>query len=258
MLLVDSHCHLHHLKKKNINSKEINEIINLAKKKKIQYLLNVAVSIDDFQKMLTMIVPTKEIFYSCGIHPLYVQQNCFINKVVEKFSLYKKVIAIGETGLDFYHPIHNQLLQKKIFKKHIDLAIKINKPIIVHTRNAMSDTIKILQNNNAEKCSGIVHSFTDNISSAKKILDLGFYISFSGIVTFKNANDVKKIAKFVPLNRILIETDSPYLAPVPYRGKENQPAYLYETAKYIAMLKNISLIELSENILFNFKKLFKL
>ncbi|CAL4322371.1 Uncharacterized metal-dependent hydrolase YcfH [Buchnera aphidicola (Thelaxes suberi)] len=260
MLLVDSHCHLHHFKNNQPSKQVINEIIHSAEKKNVKYFLNISVSIEDFNTMINVVPKKNNIFYSCGIHPLYVKKNCFKEDIITNLILKNtQVIGIGETGLDFVDSKSDQNIQKKIFEKHIKLAIKVNKPIIIHMRNAGLETIHLLKKNNAEQCSGVLHSFTDNINIAKMILDLGFYISFSGIITFKNADILRKVVKYVPLDRLLIETDSPYLAPVPYRGKLNQPAYLYEIAKCVSYIKkNNNITQVIENLFFNFKNLFNI
>ncbi|HXK00479.1 MAG TPA: YchF/TatD family DNA exonuclease, partial [Buchnera sp. (in: enterobacteria)] len=170
----------------------------------------------------------------------------------------KNVIALGETGLDYFYQKKNKNNQKHAFRKHIKIGIKLNKPIIVHTRSAIDDTLSVLNETESKRCKGVIHSFTENLSYAKKILDMGFYISFSGIVTFKNADEIRKTAKYIPLDRLLIETDSPYLSPVPKRGKENQPAYLWYIADYITKLRKINMEYFMDITKKNFYKLFQI
>ena len=170
----------------------------------------------------------------------------------------KNVIALGETGLDYYYQKKNKKEQKYVFRKHIKISIELNKPVVVHTRESIDDTLSILNETESKKCKGLIHSFTGNISSAKKILDMGFYISFSGIITFKNADEIRRTAKYIPLDRLLIETDSPYLTPVPKRGKENQPSYLKYIADYIVKLRKIDMEYFTEITQKNFYKLFQL
>ncbi|WP_367681681.1 TatD family hydrolase [Buchnera aphidicola] len=197
--------------------------------------------------------------FSCGIHPLYLDKNNKINlKFLKKLAQENDVIALGETGLDYYYQKKNKKEQKYVFRKHIQTSIKLNKPLIVHTRESIDDTLSILKETESKTCKGIIHSFTGNISSAKKILDMGFYISFSGIITFKNADEIRKTAKYIPLDRLLIETDSPYLTPVPKRGKENQPSYLKYIADYIVKLRKINMEYFTEITQKNFYKLFQL
>ncbi|WP_343128425.1 TatD family hydrolase [Buchnera aphidicola (Kurisakia onigurumii)] len=256
MILIDSHCHLHHLKKQKIKNCEIKKIIQEANKKNVKFFLNVSVSINDFHKMISKISDNKNIFYSCGIHPLYVKKNIFNISELKEILKIKNVIAVGETGLDFYKNTSNKLLQEKNFDMHINCSFETRKPIIIHSRNSSTEIIKHLNNNKNKLCSGVLHSFTGNLSFAKKLLDLGFYISFSGIITFKNSEYLRKILQYIPLDRLLIETDSPYLSPIPYRGKENKPIYLYQIAKCIASLKNICMEKLSDSIKKNFITLF--
>ncbi|MBZ2279406.1 YchF/TatD family DNA exonuclease, partial [Buchnera aphidicola] len=177
-------------------------------------------------------------------------------KKLEELSKIKSVIALGETGLDYHHSINYKKLQKIFFREHIRISLKLNKPIIVHSRNSIKDVLKILNEENSKNCRGVLHSFNEDYDSAYKLLDLGFYISFSGIITFKNSISLQETAKKIPLNRLLIETDSPYLSPIPYRGKENQPAYLLDIAKKIALLKKIDLEEIARITTKNFYKLF--
>ncbi|HET9678836.1 MAG TPA: YchF/TatD family DNA exonuclease [Buchnera sp. (in: enterobacteria)] len=199
----------------------------------------------------------KNVFYSCGIHPLYVKKNKNDFLSLENFSNIKKVIAIGETGLDYFHSKENIKYQQESFRKHIQIAKKIKKPIIVHSRSSIQDTIKILKEEKANDCRGILHSFSEkNIIYAKKLLDLGFYISFSGIITFNKTDELKKVLRYIPFESILIETDSPYLSPVPNRGKENQPSYLPYIAKQVAKIKKIDFENLVNITKKNFYELF--
>jgi len=231
----------------------------------VKKFLTVSTSIRNFHKIQNLFEQYHNIFYSCGIHPLNCtkelnhfdkQEDCF--NIIKKLSNIKRVIAIGETGLDYYYNPENKNIQKDFFREHIRIAIKLKKPIIVHSRNAMHDTIKILQEEHAEKCTGILHSFNENFNAALKLLELGFYISCSGIITFKNSIELCKTIKKIPLERLLIETDSPYLSPVPYRGKENQPAHLFNIAKKISIIKKIDIKTVAKITTNNFYKLFQL
>ncbi|HMI76761.1 MAG TPA: YchF/TatD family DNA exonuclease [Buchnera sp. (in: enterobacteria)] len=258
MFLIDSHCHLDiisHIKDKNA----INFVLNKAMNNNVNLFLTIATSIDNFINIKKKISNYNNILYSCGIHPLY--QHTINKKTLQTlytFAKKKSVIALGESGLDYFHQMHNKENQKKLFRQHIQISISVNKPIIVHTRNAMQDTLTILQEEKAEQCQGIIHSFTGDINDAKKILDMGFYISFSGIITFKNTDIIQQVLKYIPLNRLLIETDSPYLSPVPKRGRENQPAYLKYIADYIAKLRKINIEHFTNTTNKNFYKLFKI
>ena len=169
-----------------------------------------------------------------------------------------KVIAIGEIGLDYYYSAENKAAQQAVFASQIDVAKQLNKPVIIHTREAREDTIRLLRDNQAEKCGGVLHCFTENYDMAKQALDLGFYISISGIITFKNAEELRDVVRKLPLDRLLVETDSPYLAPVPYRGKQNPPAYTREVCEYVAALKGVSVEEMAQITTQNFERLFKI
>lgn len=256
MDLIDSHCHLNMIISKYHHN--IQEILKQAYDNSVKIILNVATSIDDYIKSYQDFKDKKNILYSCGIHPLHKSIHNVNNiHILENIiSNDNSIIALGETGLDFHYENTTKNIQIDSFKKHIYLSIKYNIPIIIHTRNAQKETINILSSKEALSCSGVIHSFTGDKEMARKLLDLGFYISFSGIITFKNALHVKKIAKFIPNNRLLIETDAPYLSPEPYRGKCNQPANLLHIAQYIATLKNITVIDISRIIKKNFYSLF--
>jgi TatD DNase family protein len=182
-----------------------------------------------------------------------------VEPTVEELCRYakeKKVVAIGETGLDYFRVQGDLTWQRDRFKTHIQAAIQSNLPLIIHTRNAAEDTLKIMREQGADKVGGVMHCFTESLDVALEAIKLNFYISFSGIVTFKNATELKEVAKSIPLDRILIETDSPYLAPVPYRGKINDPSNVIHVAEEIARLKNISVEEVGQATTNNFFKLF--
>lgn len=176
----------------------------------------------------------------------------------QRLAAAEQVVALGETGLDYFYQKDNLELQQDSFREHIRIGRDLNKPVIVHTRDARADTLAILREENAQDCGGVLHCFTEDLATAEALLDLGFYISFSGIVTFRNAEQLREVARYVPLDRILVETDSPYLAPVPHRGKENQPAYVRDVAEYMAVLKGVSLEQLAEATTANFSRLFHL
>lgn len=258
MFLVDSHCHLNKLDYKDIH-KNISDVLDKACKKGIKLFLSVSTDFEDYYDMVQKIGYRDNVMFSCGVHPmnLYPIKN-FDRKKLINLASDKHVVAIGETGLDYYHNKHEKDIQKLIFREHIVVAKNMNKPLIVHSRNAIEDVITVLREENSEQCSGILHCFNEKINFARILLNMNFYISFSGMITFNGFDWMKKVIQYIPLDRILLETDSPYLAPIPYRGKENQPAYLYEIAKYIAQIKNITLDNLSYITTSNFHKLFQI
>lgn len=253
-MFVDSHCHLDKLNYDDLHI-NVEDVINKAKQANVKELLSVGVTLDSFPKMLEMITPYDNVYASCGVHPLDVE-SAFSLDTLRQHASHEKVVAIGETGLDYHYKPETAVLQKERFEQQVDLAVEFNKPLIIHTRNAREDTLEILRNGGAEKGGGVIHCFTEDLPFAEAALDLGFYISISGIVTFRQATELKEVVKALPLERLLIETDSPYLAPIPHRGKENQPAYVVEVAAYIAQLKGCSIAEVGQKTTENFRNLF--
>ncbi|MGQ0286989.1 TatD family hydrolase [Pasteurellaceae bacterium 22721_9_1] len=257
MFIVDSHCHLDALDYDNLH-KDIDDVVEKAKARDVQHLLTIGVTLSRFEKQRDALAHRQDISFACGVHPLDLEDEPYDQARLIKLAQHPKVVSIGEIGLDYYYSADNKELQQQIFASQIDVANQLNKPVIIHTRAAGDDTIQILQDNQAEKCGGVIHCFTETMEFAKKALDLDFYISFSGIVTFKNAEEIREVARYVPLDRLLVETDSPYLAPVPYRGKQNQPAYTREVCEYVASLKGLSLEEFAQISSQNFERLFKI
>ncbi|NOH95360.1 YchF/TatD family DNA exonuclease [Vibrio sp. 99-70-13A1] len=253
-MFVDSHCHLDKLNYEDLHL-NVEDVVNKAKAANVHQLLSVGVTLDSFQNMLEMISPFDNVNASCGVHPLDVESDFALDQLHE-FAKHSKVVAVGETGLDYHYQPETADLQKLRFEQHVELAVDVNKPLIIHTRNAREDTLAILRNGGADKCGGVIHCFTEDQDFADAAMELGFYISISGIVTFRQATELKEIVKNLPLDRLLIETDSPYLAPVPHRGKQNQPAYVVEVAAYIAQLKGISIAEVGRKTTENYQKLF--
>lgn len=257
MQLIDSHCHLDRI---DLHKEKITfeQLMQNASDAQVQHLLCVAISMDQFPQMVKTAEEYQNVSFSCGVHPLHVGEDKEFNlSQLAELAEQDRVVAIGETGLDYYYSQDSIEEQKASFVHHINVANDLDKPLIVHTRDARKDTIDILKANQADKCSGVLHCFTENWEMAKAALDINFYISISGIVTFKNAVELQDVVKKIPLERLLIETDSPYLAPVPKRGKQNKPAYVKHVAEFIAELKGVSTEELAEVTTNNFKSLFK-
>ncbi|MGR5286740.1 TatD family hydrolase [Vibrio maritimus] len=253
-MFVDSHCHLDKLNYDELHD-GIQDVLNKAKAANVEQLLSVGVTLDSFPAMMELIKPYPQIMASCGVHPLDVESN-FSLEQFKRYVAHERVVAVGETGLDYHYQPDTAELQKRRFEQQVDVAVDVNKPLIIHTRNARQDTLDILKNGHAERCGGVIHCFTEDLPFAKAAMELGFYISISGIVTFRQAKELKEVVKQLPLERLLIETDSPYLAPIPHRGKENQPAYVVEVAAYIAQLKGVSLSEVAEKTSKNYRDLF--
>lgn len=255
-MLIDSHCHLDRIDLTTFDH-NFDNLMEENRKANISHMLCVSVHPDDWQNMADITEHYQNVFLSFGIHPGDIKEKD-IDFTLEHFHPYMqdpRVIAIGETGLD-YHYGEDQALQKEIFARQIEVAKRYQKPLIIHTRDAREDTIAILKENHAEECGGVMHCFTENWEMAKAALDLGFYISFSGILTFNNAQSLRDVAQKVPLDRLLVETDSPYLTPVPYRGKLNYPARVQHVAEKLADLKEISFENMAEITTQNFKNLF--
>ncbi len=256
MGLVDSHCHLNF----EPMGEDIEGVLLRAKDNGVDYLLCVSVNIEDYPEVLTLAEQYEPIFASVGVHPNY--QDVIEPTVGElvQMAKHEKVIAIGETGLDYFRCDGAEegglQWQQQRFIRHIEAGREANKPLIIHTREAATDTMKHLTEHQARDCGAVMHCFAENWQVAKQALDLGFYISFSGIVTFNSAKSLREVARNTPLDRILVETDAPYLAPVPMRGKPNQPAFVKHTAEFVAELKGLSLEALAESTTENFFRLF--
>ena len=257
MFIVDSHCHLDALDYENLH-RDIADVIAKAQAREVKHVLAVGVTLRRYEQIMDALKSFESVSLSCGVHPLDLDDEPFDFERLLCLAADPKVVAIGETGLDYYYSAENKSLQQAVFAKQIDIANQLNKPVIVHTRSAREDTIALLKQHHAEKCGGVLHCFTENWEMAKQALDLGFYISISGIVTFKNAEDLREVVRKIPLDRLLVETDSPYLAPVPYRSKQNQPAYVREVCEYVATLKGISLEDCAKITTRNFEQLFKI
>lgn len=255
-MFIDSHCHLDKLSYGSQHI-DVKDAIAKARAAKVEQLLSVGVSLEAFPKMLAMIEHDPNVHASCGVHPLDVESDFELGQFVE-YAKHPKVIAIGETGLDYHYSPETKALQQQRFEQQIEVAVELNKPLIIHTRDARADTLAMLKNGGVERCKGIIHCFTEDLDFAEQAMALGFYISISGIVTFKAAKELQQVVKSLPMERLLIETDSPYLAPVPHRGKENQPAYVVEVAAFIAQLKGCSLAQVAKTTSENFERLFKL
>lgn len=255
-MFVDSHCHLDRLELDKLGL-SLEQVIAAALERKVEHMLCVSVSLAEFTDMAATVADYPQVSISCGEHPLH-QTGTVDPEQLLQLCQQPQVVAVGETGLDYFYAPESKLAQQAAFVSHIAVARQVNKPLIVHTRDARSDTIALLKSHQAEQAGGVLHCFTESYEMAKAALDLGFYISISGIMTFRNADELRGVVKKLPLDRLLIETDSPYLAPVPYRGKTNQPAYVTAVADAISELRGISVASLAEQTTANFYRLFPL
>lgn len=255
--LVDSHCHIDFPEL----AADIPRLLNSMRDNRVGWALCAGVTLERFPAMLDIVRSAPNLFAAVGVHPDTETNHDKPVREADVATLVdlaqdSKVIAIGETGLDYYRLTGDLEWQRERFRTHIRAAKQCGKPLIIHTRAAAADTVRVLKEEGAEQVGGVFHCFTESEEVARQALDLGFHISFSGIVTFKNAVELKAIAQWVPLERLLVETDSPYLAPVPYRGKTNQPAYVLHVAEEIARLRELPLEAVAEASTANFFRLF--
>lgn len=252
MVLVDSHCHINF----SPLAEDLAGVLARAADNQVDYMLCVAVNLEDYPQIRALAASHAHIFASVGVHPTYTDgQEPDCDQLIE-LAREPKVVAIGETGLDYFRSDGDLTWQRQRFETHIHAAKAVNKPLIIHTRAAAKDTMDMLENLDAGQCGGVMHCFAEDWEIARRALDLGFYISFSGIVTFKNAESLRAVAKRVPLQQMLVETDAPYLAPVPYRGKTNEPSYARDTAQFLATLREQPLEQLAAITTENFFRLF--
>ena len=252
-MLVDSHCHLDFPDLAG----RIPQVLERMQQNGVSCAVCIAVNLEDFPKVLALAETQPNLYATVGVHPEYADaEEPDIARLVQ-LAEHPKVIAIGETGLDYYWQKDRPEWQRQRFKNHIHAAVATGKPLVVHMRDAAEDTLRILKEEGAQAVGGVMHCFTETWEVARQALDLGFHISFSGIVTFKNATAIKEVAQKAPLDRILVETDSPYLAPVPYRGKPNEPAYVRHVAEELARLRGLSFEQIAEATSYNFFNLFK-
>lgn len=248
--MIDSHCHLDGLE-------NLDEVLKNAQDNGVEKILNIATQISDFENNFKIAEKSNNVFLSIGIHPEYADANVdFDEKIIYEYANTNKNIAIGEIGLDYYYENGKKENQISVFKKQLDIAEKLSLPVIIHTRNADIDMMDILKEYSG-RINGVLHCFSSSFELCRFALEIGFYISASGIITFKNSFALRDIFKTVPLNRLLVETDAPYLAPHPLRGKKNEPAFVKHTLACLADIKNVSVSEMEKITTENFYNLFK-
>ena len=251
--MIDSHCHLDH----EPLVSDLNNVIERSKKMGIKKLLTISTSYESFERVAKIVNKDAIIYGTIGIHPHETKDNKIsADFIAENLAKNSKIIGVGETGLDFFYTNSDKINQIDSFKVHIEAAIKSNKPIIIHSREAEDETFEILNGYRNKDLKILMHCFTGSKNFAKKLLRLNAYFSASGIITFKNASDLRETFKFLPLDKILIETDSPFLAPVPNRGKKNEPSFIDFTAQKLADIRNISKSDIIISTTDNFNKLF--
>lgn len=256
-MLVDSHCHLDRLDLTPYNG-DLAKAIEAAKSRDIDRLLCISISLENREAVLNIAEQFDGVYATVGVHPLDVDKGVATAEQLRSWvSGHEKLLALGETGLDYYYDDGNKALQQESFIAHLQAGGQESVPIVVHTRSAKEDTLALIKEYGSCESAGVLHCFTEDWDMARRAMDMNYYISISGIVTFKNADNVREVVKNMPLDRLLIETDSPYLAPVPYRGKRNEPKYVREVAEYIAEMRGLSLEALAEITTGNFERLFR-
>lgn len=255
-MYIDSHCHLDRLNLEKYPN-GLSEALDTARENGVSRMLCVAIDLEHIDDVLSIAEQHNDIFASVGVHPTsHEGEEPSVERLLA-LADNRVVIAIGETGLDYYYGEESREIQQARFITHMKASAVCGKPIIVHTRDAKEDTLALISAHCDPKIAGVLHCFTEDLDMAQRAIEMGFYISFSGIVTFKNAKALQEVARAIPIERMLIETDSPYLAPVPFRGKPNEPKYVPEVAKFIADLRGISLEEVADLTANNFNTLFK-
>ena len=254
-MIVDSHCHLDRLKLDKYDG-SLSQALESARERGVGRFLCVCISQENRQAVLDIAEQHHDVFASVGIHPCDVGEIVLPSETLQEWAKAEKIVALGESGLDYFHSTERVSEQQQSFINHLEIGKEQGLPVIVHTRNARKDTIELIREHGCRQAAGVLHCFTESLEMAKQALDLNYYISLSGIVTFKNAEELRDVAKYVPMDRLLIETDSPYLAPVPYRGKPNEPSYVRDVANFLADLKGIPLPEFEKATTDNFFSLF--
>ena len=257
-MFIDSHCHLDFPELAD----RLPEVLQKMQDNQVSHALCVSVTLPEFPKVLALAETHSNLYASVGVHPDYEDTpEPSVDQLVE-LAAHPRIVAIGETGLDYYRLRGDLEWQRERFKVHIRASRASKKPLIIHTRDASEDTLRIMQEEGADTASGgvggVMHCFTETLQVAEAAMAMGFYISFSGIVTFKNAKALQEVARAVPIERMLIETDSPYLAPVPMRGKTNEPGFVRHVAEYLADLKGVPLATLAATTTNNFRTLFQI
>lgn len=254
-MLIDSHCHLDRINLDRYDGQLANAIA-AANERGIQQMLCIGVSLENIQTVIDIAQAHPCVVASVGVHPCDVKEGTATAEQLIQWASQAKVVALGETGLDYHYETESKELQHESFALHLSVGKKIGLPVVVHTREAKADTLALIKEHGSLESSGVLHCFTEDWEMAKAALDLNYYISISGIVTFKNAEQIRDVVRNMPIERLLIETDSPYLAPIPYRGKPNEPKYVREVAQFVADLKGMSIERLGEHTCENFYRLF--
>lgn len=254
-MLIDSHCHLDRLKLDKYHG-ELDGALQAARERGVGKMLCVGISLENRLTVTELAEKYHDVVASVGVHPLDVEAGLATEAQLVEWARHPKVVALGETGLDYHYSEDSKAVQHESFATHLRAAREAKLPVIVHTRQARQDTLDLIGEYGSPEYAGVLHCFTESWEMAAAAMDMNYYISLSGIVTFKNAEELRDVARKMPLDRLLVETDSPYLAPIPYRGKSNEPAFVREVAQFIADLKGVSYEKLCEITGANFHRLF--
>ena len=254
-MFVDSHCHLDRIDLASFDD-DFGRLVDRCTEDGIDRMLCVSIDLESWPTMRQLIDPYDNICVSAGVHPMADQSSRLDTALLREFADDPRVVAIGETGLDYFYHKGDPQWQQQRFREHLRIGVETDKPVIIHTRDAGDDTVRILREESADNCGGVIHCFTETQAFAEQAMDLGFMISFSGIVTFANADALREVAANIPEDRLLIETDSPYLAPVPHRGKQNWPSLVSHVAATIADIRGTSVEHIAEVSSDNFQRLF--
>ena len=254
-MFIDSHCHLDRLKLDDYDG-NLDLAIEAARKAGVSRMLCIGVNLDNASEMVALAERYPDVLASVGVHPLDCKEEVPDLDLLKSLSENPRVVAIGETGLDYYYSKETVAIQQQSFINHLRLAKECQLPVVIHTRDAREDTLQIMKEHGCEIHTGVLHCFTESEEMARAALDMGYYISISGIVTFGNASALRDVVRHIPMDRLLLETDSPYLAPVPHRGKSNEPRFVVDVARFVAGLKGVSVVEMAQQTEENFYRLF--
>lgn len=256
-MLIDSHCHLDRLKLDAYQG-DLNQPLTIARENGVKGFLCISTDMARIPNMLSLIEGHDDIYASVGVHPLSDEVADVTCEQIVEAAQHPQVIAIGETGLDNFHESANVEFQQRSFIEHLKASSITENPIIIHTRDARQDTLDLIAKHGDESVGGVLHCFTESVEMAMAAIEMNYYVSFSGIITFNNAAELREVVKAIPLDRMLVETDSPWLTPMPHRGKPNEPRYVKQVAECVAEIKGVSYEEVIATTGNNFKQLFRL
>ena len=254
-MFIDSHCHLDRLNL-DAHSGNLDLVIDAAREAGVSQMLCVGIDLENAPAVVAIAEQYPEVYASVGVHPSDCKEVAPDLSLLKNLSKHPRVVAIGETGLDYYYSTDHKVIQQESFINHLELAKECKLPVIIHTRDAKEDTLSLMKDHGCKERTGVLHCFTESQEMASAALDMNYYISISGIVTFRNASALREVVRHIPMDRLLIETDSPYLAPVPHRGKSNEPRFVADVARFVADLKGVSVERLAQQTTANFYQLF--